>query len=190
MHHCWIKYCFSSKIISYWPWTFDSVSILVIIYIKNKISKTFTLHWRQKLHLAYITHTQKRLTPRDQDLNYNYSIKLWKRAELVHFMFQCCFSIGLLFTVTVIWGHVFIYFASNNPWNSATREGSQIAGASPACQSCCPCQDHVQYICHVVNNKHCARNAHTHSHLHTKRPVKLIRLIINYTKKMGKLLII
>ncbi len=51
-------------------------------------------------------------------------------------------------------------------------------------------QDQVQYICHVVNNKHCARNAHTHSHLHTKRPVKLIRLIINYTKKMGKLLII
>lgn len=160
MHHCWIKYCFPSKIITYWPQTFDSVSILVIIYKKiswaiiNKISKTFTLHCRQKLHLAYMPH-KKKLTPRDQDLNCNYSIKLWKRAVHVSVLFRY----RPVYTVTVIWGHVFIYFASNNTWNSATREGSQIAGASPACQSCCPCQDQVQYICHIVNNKHCPRNA-------------------------------
>jgi len=59
--------------------------------------------------------------------------KMLKKSWTCSFLI---FGVRLLFNVTVIWGHVFIYFESNNPWNSVIREGPQIASISPTCQSC------------------------------------------------------
>lgn len=59
--------------------------------------------------------------------------KMLKKSWTCSFLI---FSVRLLFNVTVIWGHVFIYFESNNPWNSVIGEGPQIASISPTCQSC------------------------------------------------------